>query len=332
MTKKISVYLHTTTDSTYKSMWMRAFHKGVSYHNDWESIFVQDNDIIDTEYAFCFAYQVQGDVKASDTSLRRRCIEKWEPTGKIFYLDSDILISYDGFELAKKTIETMTTQGNRYVRFPYSGIYANKANYFFDKINKNDLLSRWEEIKNKKNIQVKPYDKTGEYILITCNRGEEGYSAEKLNASTFAINTIEELKKYTNRPIIVRYHRANSKQQEKDIETLGNWLRNNNIINVTIQSKHLNNYPDNIDVIKNSYAVITYSSSSAAPAIVEGKPLYVKSKNCYFYDMNCGDFKDIENPINLPDRDKWFLKYAGTHYNLQDVENGYFFGLIKNYI
>jgi hypothetical protein len=109
-------------------------------------------------------------------------------------------------------------------------------------------------------------------------------------------------------------------------------LRNNNIINVTIQSKHLNNYPDNIDVIKNSYAVITYSSSSAAPAIVEGKPLYVKSKNCYFYDMDCGDFKDIENPINLPDRDKWFLKYAGTHYNLQDVENGYFFGLVKNYI
>ena len=334
MTKKISVYLHTTTDSTYKSMWMRAFHQGVSYHNDWESIFVTDNTTIDTEYAFCFAYQVKGDVKSSDTSLRRQCIEKWEPTGKIFYLDSDILISYDGFELAKKTIELMTSQGKRYVRFPYSSIYANKANYFFDKIKakKEDLIRRWEEIKRIKNIEVKPYDNKGDYILITCNRGSEGYSAEGLNATTFAIDIISELKNHTNRPIIVRYHRANSKQQEKDIENLDIWLKNNSINNVSIQSKHRNNYPNNLEVIKNSYAVITYSSSSASPAIIEGKPLYVKSNNCYFYDMSCGDLKDIENPLNIPDREEWFLKYAGTHYNIKEIESGYFFGLVKEFI
>ena len=41
--------------------------------------------------------------------------------------------------------------------------------------------------------------------------------------------------------------------------------------------------------------VCTWSSSSATTAICEGKALYVKSKNCFFYNMNSGDIKDIEN-------------------------------------
>ena len=46
---------------------------------------------------------------------------------------------------------------------------------------------------------------------------------------------------------------------------------------ISIQSKANGNYPDIIPVIQNAYAVCTWSSSSATPAICEGKPLYVKS-------------------------------------------------------
>jgi len=330
--RNISIYLNTVYPTPYKIKWIKAFHLGVCNHKDWESILVNNNTIVNTEYALCFAYQIKGDLKNDVAILRRKCIEKWEPIGKIFYIDSDILISYDGFELDDNTILPKTLEGKKYVRFPYSSVYGDKVKYFFDKIKKEDLLKKWEEIKKIKNIEVKPYDKKGDYILISCNRGSEGYSAEGLNATTFAIDVISELKNYTNRPIIVRYHKHLTKQQEEDIKKLEMWLKSNSINNVSIQSKYKNNYINNLDVIKNSYAVITYSSSSAAPAIIEGKPLYVKSKNCYFYDMNCGDLKDIENYLNIHNREEWFLKYAGTHYNINEVENGYFFGSVKEFI
>ena len=94
---------------------------------------------------------------------------------------------------------------------------------------------------------------------------------------------------------------------------------------ITIQSKANGNYPDIVPVIKNAYAVCTWSSSSATPAICEGKPLYVKSKNCFFYNMNSGDIKDIENPGIKDNRDKWFANYAATHYNLKDLNTAQYF-------
>ena len=72
----------------------------------------------------------------------------------------------------------MTLANKRWTRQPYSSIYANQGTYF-EKEFMECAMNRWEEIKLQKNIQVKPYNGKGEHILITCNRGTEGYSAEK---------------------------------------------------------------------------------------------------------------------------------------------------------
>ena len=99
--KTIAVYANTCATGSYKELWPKAFYDGLQYHKDWQSTYVLKKELVDTEYAWCFAYQVKGDVKLSDQSHRRQIIDKYEPTGKIFFLDSDVLISYDGFELNK---------------------------------------------------------------------------------------------------------------------------------------------------------------------------------------------------------------------------------------
>ena len=224
----------------------------------------------------------------------------------------------------------MTLENKRWTRLPYSNIYANQGAKYFENEFMEDALSRWEEMKELKNIDVKPYNGKGEYILITCNRGTEGYSAEKKNATEYAIETIEEIRQYSKRPIIVRFHRVISDTQEQDFKVLSKYIEDKQ--DITIQSKANNNYPDIIPVIKNAYAVCTWSSSSATPAICEGKPLYIKSKNCFFYNMNSGDIKDIEDPKVEDKRDKWFANYAATHYNLKDLNTGYYFRKVKNLI
>ena len=328
--KTIAVYANTCALGSYKELWPKAFYRGLLKHSGWQSTYVTDKKLTDAEYAWCFSYQVKGDVKQSDNSHRRQIIDKYEPTGKIFYLDSDILISYDGFELDKEKIKLMTVQNKRWTRLPYSNIYANKGAKYFENQFMDQAISRWDKIKEAKKIVVKPYDGKGDYILITCNRGTEGYSAEKKNATEYAIETIEEIRQYSQRPIIVRFHRALSGTQQTDFQVLSKYISDKQ--GITIQSKANENYPDIIPVIQNAYAVCTWSSSSATPAICEGKPLYIKSKNCFFYDMNSGDIKDIENPNVKDKRDKWFANYAATHYNLRDLNTGYYFGKVKNLI
>ena len=125
--KTIAVYANTCALGSYKELWPKAFYQGLQHHVEWQSTYVTDRQLTDAEYAWCFAYQVRGDTKQSDNSHRRQIIDKYEPTGKIFYLDSDILISYDGFELDKDKIKTMTLQNKRWTRLPYCNIYANKG-------------------------------------------------------------------------------------------------------------------------------------------------------------------------------------------------------------
>ena len=330
--KTIAIYANTCALGSYKELWPKAFHQGVQHHKEWQSTYVTDSQLTDAEYAWCFAYQVKGDIKQSDNSHRRQVIEKYTPSRKIFYLDSDVLISYDGFELDKDTIRKMTLENKRWTRLPFGNIYANQgAKYFDQRIERyQGAMNRWEEIKRIKNIDVKPYNGKGDYILITCNRGSEGYSAEKKNATEYAIETIEEIRQYSKRPIIVRFHRVLSDTQEQDFKVLSKYIEDKQ--DITIQSKANDNYPDIIPVIKNAYAVCTWSSSSATPAICEGKPLYIKSKNCFFYNMNSGDIKDIEDFKVEDKRDKWFANYAATHYNLKDLNTGYYFEKVKNLI
>jgi hypothetical protein len=334
--KTVAIYYKTTADS-YKSLWCSSFEEGVNKHSDeWQAIPVKDGSVIESDYAFVFNYQMFNDANKSNTTLRRRVIDKFEPTGKIFYSDGDVLISYCDFNNGQDKEETIS--GLRYVRIPYGHVHPLKGCKWF--MDPNADIGRWNKIKLDRNIVVKDYDlKNGDYILINLNRGSEGYSGEQKNAADFAIETTNILRQYTDRPIMIRLHRATGSYGIKDFDKLYAWSTSGVVKDVRIQSKQLvkrhtqdDGYPPILEAIRNSYAVITFASSSASPAIIEGKPVFVTSPNCYFYDMSAGQLSDIEKPnINL-NREKWFIKYANTHFNTLDLSSGYFWDIAKRMI
>jgi len=335
--KTIAIYYKTTADS-YKADWCTAFEQGVNVHsNEWKAIPVRDHTIINSDYGFSFNYQMFNDANKPNTSLRRQIIDKFEPSGKIFYTDGDVLISYHDYDSSRSNIDE-TKDGRRYVRVPYGHVHPSKGGKWL--MSPNPDPKRWDKIKNDRNIVVKDYDiKKGDYILINLNRGSEGYSGEQKNAADYAIETTLTLRQYTDRPIIIRMHRAKGSYGEKDFNRLYAWSTSGEVKNVIIQSKILakkhtgpDGYPPILDAIRNSYAVVTFASSSACPAIIEGKPIFVTSPNCYFYDMSAGQLSDIEKPnINL-NREKWFIKYANTHFNTHDLSSGYYWDIVKNMI
>ena len=86
-----------------------------------------------------------------------------------------------------------------------------------------------------------------------------------------------------------------------------------------------NNYPNLIDEVRDSYAVVVFTSSSGAPAIIEGKALFVTHPTGYLTPMNAGKLEDIENPNYDLDRDEFLHGLGESHWTLAQIEKGDYF-------
>lgn len=311
----IGVYTLTTTPAGYKADLVKAFAKGVGKlaNDKWRADLVPDDQVKNGySHVFCFNFQRTMPAKENRTGLilRRRLIERYEPEGKIWYFDSNILGTY---EKKRQDIK------GSFVRIAYGKVYPNETNY----LNDNPKSEKWDYMKRECDIEIKPYKRKGDKIYICCNRGSGGYSGHGVNAAEWAIETAQKLRQHTDRPIVVRTHSGmGHPTAAEDIKKL--YEAKNHINNFDIHSPG-NNYPDLVQEVKDSYAVVIFTSSSGAPAIIEGKPLFVTHPTGYLTPMNAGELSDIENPNYDLDRDKFLHGLGEAHWTLEQIENGDYF-------
>ena len=324
---KVGVYLNTTTGGAdyHKQIWVKAFAEGINSITPGLAEVLERHTIdFDFDYSFSFAFQGEVYRENNKMSLLRRALqEKHLEDGKIFFMDSDVLISYQGQHMQGNQSKKQETElGLRYVRVPYTHVHHPKAKHFY----KDNWRQRWESIKTNKNISVKDYESIDGPILLVCNRGKEGYGGGGKPAHIWAKETIEELSKHTKRNFIVRFHSANSNDKSGNVREFLKY----SFDNVEIQNPD-RSYPNLIDTIRRSYAVVTFASSAAAPAIIEGRHLFVTSPTCFFYEDRSGELSDIENPKQI-NRDNFFKRYSHSHWNLLDLRSGDFWRHVKDEI
>ena len=308
----IDVYSKTTTKEGFKYSLMKAFCDGVNKIKDqnWIANLVDNYEMSNGDYAFCFNYQRDIPEGRPGLDLRKKIIQRYEPSGKIFYYDSNVLVSYE-----KVKHHPITS----YVRIAYGNVYPDKAKYF----NNHPSPERWNIMKERLKIKIKDYDKSGDQIYICCNRGSGGYSAFGQNAAQWAIETTQQLRQYTKRPIVIRLHSGQGYPTfNDDAHRLYEFTKK--LKDVDVHSPN-GKYPSLLEEIKKSYAVVIFTSTSGAPAIIEGKPLFVTHQSSYLYSMNAGHLSEIENPnLNL-DRNNFLYGLGESHWTLQDIENGLYF-------
>jgi hypothetical protein len=290
----IDVYSKTTTKEGFKYSLMKAFYDGVNKIKDqnWIANLVDNYEMSNGDYAFCFNYQRDIPRSRPGLDLRKKIIQRYEPPGKIFYYDSNVLVSYE-----KVKHHPITS----YVRIAYGNVYPNKAKYF----NNHPSPERWNIMKERLKIKIKDYDKSGDQIYICCNRGSGGYSAFGQNAAQWAIETTTQLRQYTKRPIVIRLHSGQGYPTfNDDVHRLYEFKKK--LKDVDVHSPN-GKYPSLLDEVRKSYAVVVFTSSSGAPAVIEGKPLFVTHQSSYLYPMNAGHLSSIENPnLNL-DRNNFLI-------------------------
>jgi hypothetical protein len=204
---------------------------------------------------------------------------------------------------------------NSYLRFSLDDVFPTTGNYFTDYVDPN----RWQQIKQDLNIELKPWRTFGMHILI-CLQRNGGWSMGGLDVMEWCNNTILQLKKYTNRPIIVRAHPGDKKIRQ--------YLKLSHP-NVTISSKE-----NILDDFTNAWATVTYNSSPGVASAIEGIPVFVTDPNpkiSQACDVANTDLSLIETPLT-PDRQQWIEKISMCHFNFKDLQSGVAWNIIKDYI
>jgi hypothetical protein len=182
----------------------------------------------------------------------------------------------------------------------------NRTAYFGDK--DNDRVRA-----DSLGLVCKPWRSNGDYVLI-CGQHDKSLQWQGMpRMSNWFLNTYDEIRKYTDRPIIFRPHpRCRLEHIERGLK------------HVTRQEpKQIANTYDDFDMgFNNVHCTISYSSNPGIHSIIAGVPSFVSTDSLAYPVANDIDFlHDIENPV-MPDRTQWLNDYAHTEYTVDEISQG----------
>ena len=182
----------------------------------------------------------------------------------------------------------------------------NRDAYFGD--NNND-----DSRKHLLGLLEKPWRTAGEYVLI-CGQHDKSLQWQGMpRMSNWFLNTYDEIRKHTDRPIIFRPHpRCRLEHIERGLRHV-----------IRQEPRHVNGTYDDFDMqFNNIWATISYSSNPGVHSVISGVPSFVSNSSLAYPVANDIDFlHDIENPT-MPDRQQWLNDYAHTEWTIEEISLG----------
>ena len=261
-----------------------------------EGTIVTDYNPIDADVAVVQGYVHPGSKQVPHLNLRKEVFEKQKRDRKrSIIVDSNLFLYVD------------PRNRNKFLRYSYDGIFPNTGDY----CNENPDPARWQLIQQRLGIQLKPWKKSGNEILICCQR-DGGWSMDGQQLMPWLVRTIQYIKKFTDRPIKVRFHPGDKKVLEHKRALARFRLKD-------VRISHSENI---ILDFRSAHAVLNYNSSPAVAAAIEGVPVFVLDPDrSQAADVAHHDLKDIEN-IQQFDREKWIQRMAQMHWTLDELKDG----------
>tara|TARA_Y200000002_G_scaffold200047_1_gene165042 strand:- start:5266 stop:6213 length:948 start_codon:yes stop_codon:yes gene_type:complete len=225
-------------------------------------------------------------VLAGQKELRRRTV----------IADANLFLAYD------------PGNSNTYLRYSYDGIFPNEGEYCDNRIDPN----RWATLRDKLNIQIKPWKRYGDYILITCQR-DMGWSMQGTPVIEWLHKVLQQLRKVTDRPIQVRFHPGDKKNHKHmmQLQAIGHKVRYSSPSVSLLKDLH------------DAYCVISHNSSPGVVSAIEGVPIFVLNpERSQAAEVANKDLNTIENPSFEYDRESWLRRLAMSHWRLDELQSG----------
>lgn len=161
----------------------------------------------------------------------------------------------------------------------------------------------------KFNTQLQPWKTTGSEIVIALQRPDSQQWGYHKGLDQWVADTVQELKRYTDRPIVVRPHPRQRLLLSQDYV-------------VKKPTKVSNTYDDFdfVSAIQNAWAVVNWNSGPGSIAAINGVPVFVDHSSLAAPVGNLF-LKNIENPAR-PDRTQWLNELCHTEWYLDEIKKG----------
>jgi hypothetical protein len=197
-----------------------------------------------------------------------------------------------------------------YLRYSFNGIFPNTGIY----CDTAPDPSRWQTVSKNLLLNLKDYRTHGIHILL-CMQRNGGWSMGGLDVQDWVIRTVTELRKYTDRPIVIRPHPGDN--TTKAHLNPAHPAHKLHTLNVTVSSNI-----NLLDDLRNCWAVVNYNSSPVVGAVIEGYPVFVTDPDrSQCKEVANMQLLDIENP-SLPERQQWVERISMFHWNFDELKSG----------
>ncbi len=168
---------------------------------------------------------------------------------------------------------------------------------------------RWPKF----DIELKQWRQTGDNIIVCGQHTNSHQWRDNPPMSRWFEQQITEIRKYTDKPIVIRPHPRNhvaiDTTKYKNVKIVG-------------PKRDRNTYDDTdlADRLKSAWAVVSHSSNPAMTAVFSGIPVYVSEASLSF-DVGNKTFENINNPT-MPDRQQWANQLSYTEWWPEEIEQG----------
>jgi len=304
--KTVACYISGVPPSkknNHKAELLQRFADGVRRAGD-HGISHMGNSIIDSDVAVIQGWVHENSPNTPHLVLRKSVVETQKKLGKHTIIIDSNLFNYKDKDHPIK-----------YHRYSLDGVFPTTGNYFWD----DPDPAKWKQISNHLGLSLKDYRTSGNHILI-CTQRNGGWSMKGLPVQSWLEYTVMQIKKYTDRPIIVRAHPGDKSAPTHLIDRPGKYTISKNA--------HI------LDDFKNAWAVVVHNSTPSVAATIEGVPTFITDpdpRNSQAYGVTNTDISQIENP-KIFDRQQWVEKLAMCHFHLGEVSSGDAWKHIRKYI
>ena len=162
-------------------------------------------------------------------------------------------------------------------------------------------------------LTMKPWQQRGQTIIVLGQHNASEQWAGMPDMRTWFELQVQQIRKYTDRPIQIRPHPRNN--VGFDIKKYYNVTLKNPVIDISKIDD-----TDFKDTLKDAWAVVNHSSNPAMEAVINGVPVFV-SESSLCYDVGNHSFQTINNP-HMPDRTSWANKLSYTEWFPNEIEKG----------
>lgn len=218
---------------------------------------------------------------------------------------------------------------SKHIRFGWNSYLYNEADFN----NTNSPADRWLKLQKEFNIENKEWKTDGKYVLLLCQKTGDS-SLNNLYKSydsylQYIKDTVYEIKKYTDRPIVIRPHIIQTDSFIKKIVAFTKEIDGVHISkNFVTESNHYGGSGLQED-FKNAYCAVTYNSLSGVDAVLAGVPLIALDGGCMAYPVAHHSLSQIENLNRSINKEQWLYDTAYAQWSGKEIREGMAWDHIK---